>query len=83
MCRPMRTRIGPALEACGQRRCAAASAPGAVGKAKKNASPCVSTSTPPCGGARLAHDPAVLGERVRVRALRRARGAAASSPRRP
>ena len=61
---------------------AAASAPGAVGKAKKKASPCVSTSTPsrertPRGsgaGARRAHPRSPR---------RRARAAASSSPRRP
>ena len=58
---------------------AAASAPGAVGKAKKKASPCVSTSTPPSVRAGLADDAPVLGERLgvalgaeRVQELRRA-----------
>src|SRR5439155_12244861 len=43
---PMRTRIGPAASPSSA-AAAAESAPGAVGKATKNASPCVSTSTPP------------------------------------
>ena len=42
---PIRTGIESALAAP---HAAAASAPGAVGKATKNASPCVSTSTPSC-----------------------------------
>ena len=44
--RPIRTRIGPPASASLATR-AAATAPAAVGKATKNASPCVSTSTPP------------------------------------
>src|SRR5437588_11698205 len=44
---PMRTRIRPwANASCASR--AAPNAPGAVGKAMKKASPCVSTSAPPC-----------------------------------
>ena len=61
----MRTRIGPEASPPAPR--GGPSAPGTVGKATKNASPCVSTSTPPCGAERLAHDAAVLGERFRVR----------------
>ena len=44
---------------------AAAMAPGAVGKAKKNASPCVSTSTP-SSAAQARGSPAVLGERLGI-----------------
>ena len=40
--------------------------PAAVGNATKNASPWVSTSTPPCGRERLAQDAAVLGQRLGV-----------------
>ena len=43
---PIRTRIGPCTRSS-IASAAAASAPGAVGNATKNASPCVSTSTPP------------------------------------
>ena len=49
-------------------------------KATKNASPCVSTSTPPCRANASRSTPAVLREHVRV-ARRRARAAGASSPR--
>ena len=42
-------------------------APGADAKAKKNASPWVSTSTPPSDAHALAHDAAVLGEGLGVR----------------
>ena len=44
---PIRTRMRPGISAS-RAAAAAASAPCAVGKATKNASPCVSTSTPPC-----------------------------------
>ena len=66
MCRPMRTRIGPAASDSVS-RAAAATAPGAVGKAKKKASPCVSTSTPSSARACLADHAAVLGQRLGVR----------------
>ena len=46
---------------------AACAAPPAVGKATKNASPCVSTSTPPCAANASRSDAPVLGERVGVR----------------
>jgi hypothetical protein len=46
VCSPIRTRIGPAASAC-VASAAHASAPRAVGNATKNASPWVSTSTPP------------------------------------
>lgn len=46
VCSPIRTRIGPAASTC-VASAAHASAPRAVGNATKNASPCVSTSTPP------------------------------------
>ena len=65
MCRPTRTRIGPDVRAV-VNAAAAATAPGAVGKTKKNASPCVSTSTPPSASARVANHSSVLGERLRV-----------------
>ena len=46
VCIPIRTRIGPpSSPACPS--AAAATAPGAVGNATENESPCVSTSTPP------------------------------------
>ena len=45
---------------------AAARAPGAVGKAKKNASPWVSTSTPPSAAQCLADHAAMLGESLRI-----------------
>ena len=54
-----------------ERLCASRQRPRAlperVGKAKKKASPCVSTSTPPSRGERLAKHAAMLGERIRVR----------------
>ena len=46
VCRPTRTWIGPEAQRLGHRLRRRTSAPGAVGNAKKNASPCVSTSTP-------------------------------------
>ena len=50
-----------------QRSCAAATAaaaaPAAVGNATKNASPCVSTSTPPCAANAVAQHPTVLSQR--------------------
>ena len=46
VCSPTRTLIGPATSISVKAE-AASSAPGAVGNAKKKASPCVSTSTPP------------------------------------
>ena len=46
VCSPFRTRIGPVARAPAAAS-AAVAAPSAVGKATKNASPCVSTSTPP------------------------------------
>ena len=63
MCRPTRTWIGPEASASVKAE-AAASAPGALGKAKKNASPCVSTSTPPSAAQASRIDPPVLGERL-------------------
>jgi hypothetical protein len=54
VCKPTRTRIGPAASARVISE-AAVRAPGAVGTAKKKASPYVSTSTPPvcCAGPRI------------------------------
>ena len=53
VCRPMRTVIGPAAERVLRRRPRPPPPPAAVGKATKNASPCVSTSTPALGAERL------------------------------
>ena len=65
VCRPIRTRTGPPASA----RCAsaaAATASDARANATKNASPCVSTSTPSCRRQTSRKHAVVLGEHVRV-----------------
>ncbi len=57
----MRTRIGPGASAASASP-AASSAPTAIGKATKNASPCVSTST----AERFAQDAAMFGKCMRI-----------------
>ena len=66
VCRPMRTTIGPrASSVCASS--AAVTAPAAVGNAKKNASPCVSTSMPPWRVKAPRRTRRCCCERVRVR----------------
>ena len=65
MCSPMRTRIGPEASASDISD-AAATAPGAVGKAKKNASPLRVHFDPLLRATRLPDHAPMLGERLRV-----------------
>ena len=65
MWRPIRTRIGPGASAASP-SLVAATAPGAVGKAMKKASPWVSTSMPPCAAKSVSQHPAVLGKGLRI-----------------
>ena len=81
-CAPTRTWIGPPRASPSRSPRPPRPRPSRVGNARKNASPCVSTSTPPCAR----HAPRTTrrcASSAPRSSRRRARAAAASSPRRP